>query len=67
MESVRAVVYISVCLSVLTSLCQGQRSADNQLASAPDESVLGLTTKELVSHLSSYGISEFNSLDLKQF
>lgn len=52
MESVRAAVYLSVCLSVLTSLCQGQRSADNQLPSAPDEPVLGLTTKELVSHLS---------------
>lgn len=57
MESVRAVVYLSVCLSVLTALCQGQRSTDNQLPSAPDESVLGFTTRELVSHLSSYRIS----------
>ncbi|XP_008302994.1 cocaine- and amphetamine-regulated transcript 4 [Stegastes partitus] len=51
MESVRAVVYLSVCLSVLTSLCQGQRSADSQLPSAPDESILGLTTNELAEAL----------------
>uniref|UniRef100_A0A3B4ZID3 Uncharacterized protein n=1 Tax=Stegastes partitus TaxID=144197 RepID=A0A3B4ZID3_9TELE len=48
---VRAVVYLSVCLSVLTSLCQGQRSADSQLPSAPDESILGLTTNELAEAL----------------
>ncbi|KAF1382154.1 hypothetical protein PFLUV_G00161510 [Perca fluviatilis] len=43
MESVRAAVYLSVCLSVLTtSLCQGQRSADNPLPAAPDEPVLRL-------------------------
>ncbi|KAG7225223.1 hypothetical protein INR49_014613 [Caranx melampygus] len=51
MESVRAVVYLSVCLSVLTSLCQGQRSADNQVPSALDEQVLGLTTRELAEAL----------------
>nr|XP_046274655.1 cocaine- and amphetamine-regulated transcript 4 [Scatophagus argus] len=44
MESVRAVVYLSVCLSVLTSLCHGQRSA-------LDESDIGLTTKELAEAL----------------
>ncbi|XP_019129612.1 cocaine- and amphetamine-regulated transcript 4 [Larimichthys crocea] len=43
MESVRAAVYLSVCLSVLTSLCQGQRS--------PDEPSIGLTTKELAEAL----------------
>ncbi|XP_070840674.1 cocaine- and amphetamine-regulated transcript 4 [Chaetodon trifascialis] len=51
MESVRAVVYLSVCLSVLTSLCQGQRSADNRLPSVPDEPIDGLTTKELAEAL----------------
>ncbi|XP_044028091.1 cocaine- and amphetamine-regulated transcript 4 isoform X2 [Siniperca chuatsi] len=51
MESVRAVVYLSVCLSVLTSLCQGQRSADGQLPSAPEEPFIGLTTKELAAAL----------------
>ncbi|KAK1880734.1 Cocaine- and amphetamine-regulated transcript protein [Dissostichus eleginoides] len=38
MESVRAAVYLSVCLSLLTSLCQGQRSP---------ETLFGLTDKEL--------------------
>ncbi|KAJ4927904.1 hypothetical protein JOQ06_015705, partial [Pogonophryne albipinna] len=38
MESVRAAVYLSVCLSLLTSLCQGQRSP---------ETLFGLTNKEL--------------------
>ncbi|XP_075931720.1 cocaine- and amphetamine-regulated transcript 4 [Anarhichas minor] len=50
MESVRAAVYLSVCLSVLTSLCQGQRSADNQ----PDNPTLGLTTKELAEALQGF-------------
>ncbi|KAK9527068.1 hypothetical protein VZT92_015733 [Zoarces viviparus] len=50
MESVRAAVYLSVCLSVLTSLCQGQRSADNQL----DDPTLGLTTKELAEALQGF-------------
>ncbi|XP_059205870.1 cocaine- and amphetamine-regulated transcript 4 [Centropristis striata] len=54
MESVRAAVYLSVCLSVLTSLCQGQRSADNQLPSAPDEALLGLTAKELAEALQGF-------------
>ncbi|XP_034401623.1 cocaine- and amphetamine-regulated transcript 4 [Cyclopterus lumpus] len=63
MESVRAAVYLSVCLSVLTSLCQGQRSADNQLPSAADEPMLGFTTDELAEALhgflddSSFGLS----------
>ncbi|XP_023257748.1 cocaine- and amphetamine-regulated transcript protein-like [Seriola lalandi dorsalis] len=54
MESVRAVVYLSVCLSVLTSLCQGQRSADNPLPSTLDEQVLGLTTRELAEALQGF-------------
>eukprot|EP00064_Thunnus_orientalis_P023819 superscaffoldBa00009415_g24080 len=54
MESVRAVVYLSVCLSVLTSLCQGQRSADSQLPSAPDEPTLGFTTRELAEALQGF-------------
>ncbi|XP_071061008.1 cocaine- and amphetamine-regulated transcript protein-like [Pseudochaenichthys georgianus] len=45
MESVRAAVYLSVCLSLLTSLCQGQRSP---------EMLFGLTDKELVRHLSAF-------------
>ncbi|XP_026155819.1 cocaine- and amphetamine-regulated transcript 4 [Mastacembelus armatus] len=52
MESMRALVYLSVCLTVLTSLCQGQRSADNQLPpAADDEPILGLTTRELAEAL----------------
>ncbi|CAI5689826.1 cocaine- and amphetamine-regulated transcript 4 [Oreochromis niloticus] len=51
MESKRAVVYLSVCLSVLTSLCQGQRSGNSHLLSAPDEPTLGLTTSELAEAL----------------
>ncbi|XP_070702009.1 cocaine- and amphetamine-regulated transcript 4 [Pempheris klunzingeri] len=54
MESVRAVVYLSVCLSVLTSLCQGQRSADSRLPAAPDEPLVGLTTKELAEALQGF-------------
>ncbi|XP_078123237.1 cocaine- and amphetamine-regulated transcript 4 [Sander vitreus] len=54
MESVRAAVYLSVCLSVLTSLCQGQRSADNPLPAAPDEPVL-----RLVSHPSAEALQGF--------
>ncbi|XP_071356608.1 cocaine- and amphetamine-regulated transcript 4 [Trachinotus anak] len=54
MESVRALVYLSVCLSMLTSLCQGQRSADNQLQSALDEQVVGLTTRELAEALQGF-------------
>jgi len=49
MEHMRAVVYLSVCLTVMTSLCQGERSSENQLPSAPEEPILGLTTSELVS------------------
>ncbi|XP_034017357.1 LOW QUALITY PROTEIN: cocaine- and amphetamine-regulated transcript 4 [Thalassophryne amazonica] len=41
MDSVRTVVYLSFCLSVLTSFCQGQRPEDNQLPSLLDESILG--------------------------
>lgn len=48
MESLRTAVYLSVCLSVLSTLCQGQRSADNQLPSAPDGTVGGLSATELV-------------------
>ncbi|KAI9541831.1 hypothetical protein NQZ68_026292 [Dissostichus eleginoides] len=42
MESVRAAVYLSICLSLLTSLCQGQRSP---------ETLFGLTDKELAALL----------------
>ncbi|KAM8841583.1 cocaine- and amphetamine-regulated transcript 4 [Spinachia spinachia] len=42
MERVRTAVYLSVCLSLLTSLCEGQRSAD---------AALGLTTAELAEAL----------------
>ncbi|RVE67153.1 hypothetical protein OJAV_G00114180 [Oryzias javanicus] len=48
MESVRAVVYLSVCLTVMTSVCQGQRSSENQQLSEP---ALGLTTNELAEAL----------------
>ncbi|CAJ1084254.1 cocaine- and amphetamine-regulated transcript 4 [Xyrichtys novacula] len=54
MESIRTVVYLSVCLSVMTSLCQGQRSADNHLPSAPDEPLMGLTTKDLAEALQGF-------------
>ncbi|KAM9737314.1 cocaine- and amphetamine-regulated transcript 4 [Menidia menidia] len=51
MEHMRAVVYLSVCLTVMTSLCQGERSPENQLPSAPDEPILGLSTNELAEAL----------------
>ncbi|KAF7648853.1 hypothetical protein LDENG_00150670 [Lucifuga dentata] len=40
MESVRAVFYLSICLSVMTSLCQGQRSVDSQLPSTENQPTL---------------------------
>ncbi|XP_041810724.1 cocaine- and amphetamine-regulated transcript 4 [Chelmon rostratus] len=51
MDSMRAVFYLSVCLSALTSLCQGQRSADGRLPSPPDQPVVGLTAEELAEAL----------------
>uniref|UniRef100_A0A1A7Y792 Cocaine-and amphetamine-regulated transcript 4 n=1 Tax=Iconisemion striatum TaxID=60296 RepID=A0A1A7Y792_9TELE len=51
MESLRAVVYLSVFLSVMTSVCQGERSSENQLQSASDEPVFGLATNELAEAL----------------
>ncbi|XP_029022731.1 cocaine- and amphetamine-regulated transcript 4 [Betta splendens] len=64
MESVRAFVYLSVCLSLLTSLCQGERSPDTQLQPAPDDSVLGLTTRELAEALQGFLGEADNSLAL---
>ncbi|XP_034456467.1 cocaine- and amphetamine-regulated transcript 4 [Hippoglossus hippoglossus] len=54
MEGVRVLVYLSVCLSLLTSLCQGQRSPDGQLPSAAAEPTLGLTTRELAEALQGF-------------
>ncbi|XP_069372643.1 cocaine- and amphetamine-regulated transcript 4 [Paralichthys olivaceus] len=54
MEGVRVLVYLSVCLSMLTSLCQGQRSTDGQLPPAADEPTLGLTTRELAEALQGF-------------
>ncbi|KAM3858569.1 cocaine- and amphetamine-regulated transcript 4 [Diretmus argenteus] len=52
MDSVRAVVYLSICLSMLTSLCQGQRSPENQLPSSPeDQYQLRYATKDLAEAL----------------
>ncbi|XP_061597669.1 cocaine- and amphetamine-regulated transcript protein-like [Cololabis saira] len=51
MESIRAVVYLSVCLTVMTSVCQGQRSSENQLQSVPDDPIIGLSTSELAEAL----------------
>ncbi|XP_068188703.1 cocaine- and amphetamine-regulated transcript 4 [Antennarius striatus] len=53
MESLRVVIYLAVCLSVLTSHCEGQRSADNNLPSALEEPI-GLTTKELADALQGF-------------
>ncbi|XP_030002829.1 cocaine- and amphetamine-regulated transcript 4 [Sphaeramia orbicularis] len=54
METVRTVVYLSVCLSVLASLCQGQRSAENQLIPGHDEGLMGLSNKELAEALQGF-------------
>ncbi|KAM9385373.1 LOW QUALITY PROTEIN: cocaine- and amphetamine-regulated transcript 4 [Pholidichthys leucotaenia] len=52
MESIRMVVYLSIYLSVMMSLCQGQRSGDS---SQPDESILGaLATNELAEALQGF-------------
>ncbi|XP_054600999.2 cocaine- and amphetamine-regulated transcript 4 [Nothobranchius furzeri] len=51
MESLRAVVYLSVFLSLMTSVCQGERSSENQLQSVSDEPVFGLATNELAEAL----------------
>ncbi|CAF89966.1 unnamed protein product [Tetraodon nigroviridis] len=47
MEHMRTVVFVSVCLSVMTSLCQGQRSLDQQ-------PLFGITTKELADSLQDF-------------
>ncbi|XP_013881593.1 cocaine- and amphetamine-regulated transcript 4 [Austrofundulus limnaeus] len=54
MESVRAVVYMSVVLSVMTSVCQGQRSPEDQLPPAPEEPAFGLTTNQLAEALKGF-------------
>ncbi|XP_017285196.1 cocaine- and amphetamine-regulated transcript 4 [Kryptolebias marmoratus] len=54
MESVRAVVYLSVVLTVMTSVCRGERSSENQLPSVPDEPVFGLTANELAEALQGF-------------
>ncbi|KAM4724793.1 cocaine- and amphetamine-regulated transcript 4 isoform 1-T2 [Anableps anableps] len=51
MESLRAVVYLSICLSVMTSVCQGERSTENQLPSAPDEPTFGFELAEALQGL----------------
>ncbi|KAM9823664.1 cocaine- and amphetamine-regulated transcript 4 [Neosynchiropus ocellatus] len=43
MEAVRIAVYLSICLSVLTAFCQGQRS--------PDQPLIGMTTQQLADAL----------------
>ncbi|XP_053303363.1 cocaine- and amphetamine-regulated transcript 4 [Pleuronectes platessa] len=52
MGGVRVLVYLSVCLSLLTSLCQGQRSP--AAPAAADEPTLGLTTRELAEVLQGF-------------
>ncbi|XP_071778388.1 cocaine- and amphetamine-regulated transcript 4 [Centroberyx gerrardi] len=52
MDSVRSVLYLSVCLTLLTSLCRGQRSPDNQLPAAPDDPYqLGSAPRDLAEAL----------------
>ncbi|XP_060948383.1 cocaine- and amphetamine-regulated transcript 4 [Limanda limanda] len=53
MEGVRVLVYLSVCLSLLTSLCQGQRSPAAPPLPA-DEPALGLTTGEMAEVLQGF-------------
>nr|XP_057903195.1 cocaine- and amphetamine-regulated transcript 4 [Doryrhamphus excisus] len=54
MESVRAVFFLSVCLSTLASFCQGQRSVDAQVPAAPDEPILGLANVDLAEALQAF-------------
>ncbi|XP_054620149.1 cocaine- and amphetamine-regulated transcript 4 [Dunckerocampus dactyliophorus] len=54
MESMRAVFFLSVCLSTLASLCEGQRSADAQVPAAPDEPILRLTNVDLAEALQAF-------------
>ncbi|KAM8883499.1 cocaine- and amphetamine-regulated transcript 4 [Synchiropus picturatus] len=43
MEALRIAIYLSICLSVLTTFCQGQRSLDQPL--------IGMTTQQLADAL----------------
>uniref|UniRef100_A0A3Q3XIM5 Uncharacterized protein n=1 Tax=Mola mola TaxID=94237 RepID=A0A3Q3XIM5_MOLML len=52
MERVRTAVYLSVCLSLLTSPSQGQRSADSRLP--PDQPGVGLATNQLAAALQGF-------------
>ncbi|XP_061822102.1 cocaine- and amphetamine-regulated transcript 4 [Nerophis lumbriciformis] len=55
MESMRLVFLLSVCLSTLTSFCEGQRSADAQVpAAAPDDPILGLAKVDLAEALQAF-------------
>ncbi|TWW65928.1 hypothetical protein D4764_21G0008280, partial [Takifugu flavidus] len=47
MERMRTVFFVSVCLSMMTSLCQGQRSLDQQ-------PLFDVTTKELADTLQEF-------------
>ncbi|XP_015230512.1 cocaine- and amphetamine-regulated transcript 4 [Cyprinodon tularosa] len=51
MESLRVVVYLSVFLSVMTSVCRGERSTENQLPSASDVPAFGLELAEALQGL----------------
>ncbi|XP_016896653.1 cocaine- and amphetamine-regulated transcript 4 isoform X2 [Cynoglossus semilaevis] len=62
MERRPTVVFLVVCLSVMTSLCQGQRSADLQL----DEPLLGRTVTKLEALQSLLSDSNAASLSVEK-
>ncbi|PWA33330.1 hypothetical protein CCH79_00014086 [Gambusia affinis] len=51
MESLRTVVYLSIFLSAMSSVCQGERSTEGQLPSAPDEPTFGFELAEALQGL----------------
>ncbi|KAM9775916.1 cocaine- and amphetamine-regulated transcript 4 [Syngnathus acus] len=52
MESVRVFLFLYVCLSPLTVLCRGQRSAtDTQIPAAPDQDKIFQLTKDDVAEV----------------
>ncbi|CAB1351054.1 unnamed protein product [Coregonus sp. 'balchen'] len=48
---VRTVVYLGVCMSVFSVICQGQMSPDNRLSSQEEHFPLGYVTRHLADAL----------------
>lgn len=48
MDSARVVVYIGVCLSVLSTVCKSEMSPENRVSAQEEQYQLGYVTRDLV-------------------